>query len=339
MIEPTTEAGRSELSEWLRSHGELLRGVTALTGDVSPRRYFRLALAGGGTAVLATYPPDIRPVCERFMRTTELLGAAGVRVPRVLAADCARGAMLLEDLGPQTLADRKGRPWSELGRSFAEALRQARAIAALPAASVCELDNPRLGSELLRSELDKTWRVFVEPRRLAADPALAADLGAALDELCLRLAADPPAVCHRDFMARNLIPLDDDDPQDAGEGSLAVLDHQDLRLGPPAYDLASLLNDTLFPPPEAEEALLAAACDRAGGAAGDHRLRYHRAAAQRTLKAVGTYAAFALRGADRHLPLVTPTLERFFDHFARTPEGAELAAPLARAWRPALVAA
>ena len=38
-----------------------------------------------------------------------------------------------------------------------------------------------------------------------------------------------------------------------------MLDHQDLRLGPPFYDLASLLNDTLFPPPDAEEALLAAA--------------------------------------------------------------------------------
>ena len=336
MIEPTTEAGRAELAEWLRGHGERLRGVTALTGDVSPRRYFRLALAGGGTAVLATYPLEIRSVCERFLSTTALLSGAAVRVPRVLAADCARGAMLLEDLGPQTLADRKGRPWSELGGSFAEALRLVRRIAALPTAGVRELDNPPLDGGLLKSELDKTWRVFVEPRGLAGDAVLAADLDAALDELCRRLAADPPVVCHRDFMARNLIPL-----ESAGEGSLAVLDHQDLRLGPPAYDLASLLNDTLFPPPEAEEALLAVAFGDAGGAgaAGDHRLRYHRAAAQRTLKAVGTYAAFALRGADRHLPLVTPTLKRFFEHFGRTPEGAVLAAPLARAWRPALAAA
>ena len=58
--------------------------------------------------------------------------------------------------------------------------------------------------------------------------------------------------CHRDFMVRNLMPL-------RGRRGLVVLDHQDLRLGPPLYDLASLLNDTLFPPPEAEEALLAAA--------------------------------------------------------------------------------
>ena len=64
---------------------------------------------------------------------------------------------------------------------------------------------------------------------------------------------------------------------------------------------------------------------------------YHRAAAQRTLKAVGTYTSFALRGADRHLPLVPPTLERCLAHLARVPEGAPLVADLAEAWAPVLI--
>ena len=84
-----------------------------------------------------------------------------------------------------------------------------------------------------------------------SDPALAAALRAALDTLCASLGDEPPVPCHRDFMVRNLMPLPN--------GALVVLDHQDLRLGPPLYDLASLLNDTLFPPPAAEEALLAKA--------------------------------------------------------------------------------
>src|SRR5262249_29731183 len=95
--------------------------------------------------------------------------------------------------------------------------------------------------------------------------------------------------------------------------------------------LASLLNDTLFPPPAAEAAFLAAAAPSPAD-----RLRYRRAAAQRTLKAVGTYAAFARRGADRHLPLVPATLGRCLAHLAETPEGEGAAPLLARLWRPAL---
>jgi aminoglycoside/choline kinase family phosphotransferase len=180
--------------------------------------------------------------------------------------------------------------------------------------------NPLLGFELLRRELAQTWDLYLEPQGLVAGPGLAAGLRAVLDEVCANLAAEPPVPCHRDFMVRNLMPL-------PGISEVAVLDHQDLRLGPPAYDLASLLNDTLFPPAAVEDALLAAALPGAG-----ERVCYHRAAAQRTLKAVGTYASFARRGADRHVPLIGPTLARCVEHLARLPEAAALAGELERAW-------
>jgi len=130
---------------------------------------------------------------------------------------------------------------------------------------------------------------------------------------------------------RNLMPFPRPQGRQGPAQIIAVLDHQDLRLGPPGYDLASLLNDTLFPPPAAEEELLAAAAPTAG-----QRLGYHRAAAQRVLKAVGTYAAFARRGADRHLPLIPGTLARGLGHLGRLPEGEEIAGALAAAWRPVL---
>ncbi|MFY9819995.1 MAG: hypothetical protein WAM82_01345, partial [Thermoanaerobaculia bacterium] len=52
------------------------------------------------------------------------------------------------------------------------------------------------------------------------------------------------------------------------------------------------------------------------------------------LKAVGTYASFARRGAVRHVPLIPPTLRRFVRNFSRLPEGERLAARLAAAWSP-----
>ncbi|HVT18892.1 MAG TPA: phosphotransferase [Thermoanaerobaculia bacterium] len=315
------DRAHAEVGDWLAGCGFHLRELVPLPGDVSPRRYARLVARDRSTAILATYPPEIHAVCRRFLRTTEILATAGIAVPRVLAAACERGWMLLEDLGSQTLADLKELPWSETSAYFDDASALAGRIARLPAEALREL-NPPLGRELLERELAQTWEFFLEPQGLVGERSLAADLSVILDSLCAGLAAGPQVPCHRDFMARNLMPC--------RAGKVAVLDHQDLRLGPSAYDLASLLNDTLFPPAELEERLLA------GSAFVADRTCYHRAAAQRTLKAVGTYAAFARKGSCRHLPLIAPTLRRFVSHLARLPESAALAADLDRAWAPAL---
>src|SRR5438270_14098696 len=52
--------------------------------------------------------------------------------------------------------------------------------------------------------------------------------GALVDEILQH----PFAVCHRDFHGNNLFPVGD---------TIAVIDFQDCRRGPDAYDLASLL--------------------------------------------------------------------------------------------------
>jgi aminoglycoside/choline kinase family phosphotransferase len=319
------EPHRKALDEWLASVGFEVRSARPLAGDVSPRRYERLTAADGSTAVVAIYPPELRAACCRFARSTEILAGAAVPVPRVLAADCERGWMLLEDLGELTLADLRDRPWSELETYFDAAAALAARIAALPADPVREL-NPPLDRDLMMRELAQTRQLFLEPRGLLAPGAAAigpSPLDAALDVLCAELGSEPPVPCHRDYMSRNLVPR--------GRGRIAVLDHQDLRLGPPAYDLASLLNDTLFPPPALERRLVEAAFPAAAA-----RACYHRAAAQRTLKAVGTYASFARRGFPRHLPLIGPTLRRFLRHFGSVPEGERLAPVLAREWSGAL---
>jgi aminoglycoside/choline kinase family phosphotransferase len=313
------------LDDWLAAAG--FAGIEPLQGDVSLRRYARVAGPAGATAILATYPPEIRTTCSRFLHTTALLQEAGVPVPRILASSCDEGWMLVEDLGLETLGEwGRGRPWDEVRPWFERALDFAGRISRIPVGSLAGL-NPILGRELLAQELVQTWDLFLEPKGLtgnAGDTSLTRALREALDAICANLGAETPVACHRDFMVRNMMPRPD--------GDLVVLDHQDLRLGPPLYDLASLLNDTIFPSAEAEEGLLAAA----GVRSSEDRVRYHRAAAQRTLKAVGTYSSFARRGAERHLPLIPPTLARCLEHLARVPESAALAVDLAGVWEPAI---
>jgi aminoglycoside/choline kinase family phosphotransferase len=314
-----TDGRARAIARWLETLERVPREVEALTGDISLRRYFRAHFADGTSAIVAYYPMKLRAVCRRFRATTELFVTAGVPVPRVLAADCKRGLMLVEDVGTHTLYDDSERAWDVLAPLYRTAAEYVRRIQTLPRASVATL-NPRLDASLLRWELRKSWDLVLVPHGLVGDEQTAAALTGALDDLCAELGREERLVpCHRDFMPRNLMVMRSD---------LLVLDHQDTRLGPPAYDLASLLNDSLFPPRALEEELRERLHPGAGGA-----LDYRRAVVQRAIKAVGNYADFARRGFDRHLPLVKPTLARAWRWFDELPELRAVTPALRPAWQ------
>ncbi len=314
-----------------------------LTGDISARRYFRLHRGGGNeTALLAVYPETLSDAYSRFKRGTDLLNGAGVRVPRILETDVESRFMLLEDLGPSVLHEAlsaaeisdhgpateiwtRRRPW------FVLALEAARRIASLPLSQAAELGCEPLNADLLSRELQQTRLTFFDARGLLPDSGLARDFEAFLDGIIGELHSMPPATCHRDFMVRNLVPLapvTSAVDHQLRPGDLAVIDYQDLRPGPPVYDLASLLNDTLLPPPAVEAKLLR----RAGVEEGSGLERSYRlAAVQRTLKAVGSYAA-----SGHHLQRIPATLRRALDQLSVLPEAGDLSTALERAWSSAI---
>jgi hypothetical protein len=304
----------------LADHGFAVRSLVPLAGDLSQRRYFRSGLQSGGSAVLALYPEGLREECGRFLTSGALLAEAGVRVPRVLAGDSSAGWTLLEDLGEWTLAEAPGLGDREVADYFGRAGATIARIQTIPPQRVATL-NPPLDGGLLRCELEQTERELLKPVGLV-EAAHSAALTTALDRLCEAIDRDPRVPCHRDFMVRNLMPI-------GPPPSLAVLDHQGLRLGPALYDLASLLNDTLFLPTEHERELLERLLR-----SDQERLAFHRAAAQRTLKAAGTYAHFLRRGLRRHAPLIAPTLDRAIAHLTLVPETVDAARRLADLWAP-----
>ncbi len=296
----------ADLLTFLDELGIGARSVAAIAGDISQRRYFRIVLDDDTLLIATHYPENLRPSMARFVGARSLLAAASVRVPAVREWSAERGWMLVEDLGPATLFECGELPLAARTAYFVAAVECAGRIALLDGGAVTLLGNPPLDLSALRRELEPTFEFLFDPRGLAALPGERRELSAALDELCARLAEEPLVPCHRDYMARNLVPHAD---------GIAVIDFQDLRLGPRAYDLASLLNDSFFPEPGLEEALLPARW-RSPAA----RQQYSRAVVQRTLKAGGTFARFAAQGNPRHLPLIAPTLERAATHLAQLPE-------------------
>jgi len=307
----------ADLVAWLEAIGRPAADMpTLMPGDVSLRRYARVVSSDGEAAIAAYYPREIRSAQARFDAAAELLERAGVRVPRRMVTDLERGWSLVEDLGARTLYDLRDASWEALEPALSEAVEIAGRIGRIPTAAVDALGSPPLDRDLLRRELRQTEVSLLEPAGALAHAETRAALAAALDRLCVQLASEPARSCHRDFMARNLVVA-----AGALGGGLGVLDFQDLRRGPERYDLASLLNDSLFPPEPVEARLLERATGDAQPSPG-----YRRAVAQRALKAAGTFAAFAARGSDRHLRLIPETLERASVHLLRLPETSD-------AWR------
>lgn len=298
----------SELKEWLEGLGIAPCTIESLAGDLSQRRYFRVVPSRGAPLLAVHYPEALLPAMARFSAARSLLADAAVRVPEILQSSPENGWMLVEDMGTATLYEREDLPQEERTGYFRAAAASADKIAGLDAQMVERLGSPSLDAAALSRELEVSFEFLLDPRGLSSLPGKRRDLWLALEELCARLAGDPLVPCHRDYMARNLIPTAE---------SVAVIDFQDLRLGPPAYDIASLLNDSFFPDRALEDSILPERWQRDGG-----RAQYARAVVQRTLKAGGTFARFAARGNPRHVPLIASTLRRAERHLECLPETA-----------------
>ena len=222
------------VANWVRAVlGSNRFTLAPASADASFRRYFRITpdapWRGHPTLIAMDAPPPMEN-CRPYMHVAKLLADAGVHAPEVLAADPARGFLLLTDLGTRTYL-------SALDASSAPAL-YSDAIDALirwQAATQADAlprsyDDALLGQELA---LFPDWYVARHlGRRLS--PAQERTLSDAFRLIIGHNLAEPRVFVHRDYHSRNLM---------VSEPNPGVLDFQDAVLGPITYDLVSLLRD------------------------------------------------------------------------------------------------
>jgi aminoglycoside/choline kinase family phosphotransferase len=312
--------------------------ITLLTGDASPRTYYRArretsAPGDAATVIVADHHGPIDPLNFSFLETTALFSAAGIPVPAVLHCEPEAGLLLMEDLGDGLLQSVVAGHGSAAAGGVQELYDQAMDLLHHlqdegtpridPATQAGRL---RLDGELFRRELDLFFQHLVIDLR-GQDPSLGKRqrATAAFDRLCSRLDAEPQVLCHRDYHSRNLL---------VGTGGLlTVIDHQDARRGPDTYDLASLLDD---PYVERTEDWRRRMVDRfLAGRRRDEdatafRSRLDAMAAQRLLKAAGTYAAQQVKyGHTFYLDYLPGALARARACLSRHEEHADLLAALA----------
>lgn len=219
--------------------------VAPASSDASFRRYFRITPGSSWRArdtVIAMDAPAPMEDCRPFVQVAQLLRAAGVNAPEVLAADLAQGFLLLSDLGSMTYL-------SALDAASARALyRDALDALVRWQAATRPGELPPYNEALLRRELD-----------LFPDWYVARHLGKTLDakqratlEQTFRTVLDnnlaqPRVYVHRDYHSRNLMVCAHEEANARSHAGPSpnpgVLDFQDAVEGPITYDLVSLLRD------------------------------------------------------------------------------------------------
>ena len=311
-----------------------------IQGDASTRSYERLT-RDGTSFILMNSPrrPDGPPVRDGkpysaiahlaesvtpFIAMARGLTERGFSAPQIFAADREAGLIVLEDLGndlvvigdpPRPIEDRYGAAADVLAALHGMELPD---LLPVEAGLDYQLPGYDLQALLIEAELLLDWYLpkfnttisnsgrdkFLELWQDALTPALEA----------------PQSWVLRDYHSPNLLWL----PQREGVARVGLLDFQDAVMGPPAYDVASLLQDARVDVPEALEIALLTRYSRARHAADpDFDAKYFAQlyatmAAQRATKILGIFARLEKRDHKpqylRHMPRVWAYLRRSLAH-------------------------
>jgi aminoglycoside/choline kinase family phosphotransferase len=308
-----------------------------MPGGASTRRYFRVALPEGKSAVGMYVPEGAKPEeiqkqldARRwpFLEVRDLLAERGVDVPAVLAEDTDRGWVLLEDLGDDTLANYLLRKPADKPALYTQAVRDlARAQAALarlPEGSIVR--SRAFDEDLLRWEIDhfREWGLDARGKTLPAEGRAAFD--AIADRLARRIAGWSRGFVHRDYQSRNLMVR-----KEGERTSLAWIDFQDALLGPRAYDLVALLSDSYqeFDRAFVEARLAEYARDAGLSRAEEASLvrEFDLVTVQRKLKDAGRFVFIdRVKANSSFLRFVSPTIRKVKDALARLHDDEDMAA-------------
>jgi len=330
---PADDAARAAARlSWARdASGDATLTLVRASMDAGFRSYWR-GEANGLSRIVMDSPPELEDV-RPWLRIRDLLEMHGVRVPHVRARDVESGFLLLEDLGGETCLQ-------ALDSLDADALMEAAFEQLLRLQAIAPPDDlPAFDAAMLRRELALFDDWFLG-RHLGVtlSDAERADWEAVQAHLVDAMLEQPQVLVHRDFMLRNLMPV---------EGGVAVLDFQDAVIGPIAYDVACLLRDAFHSWPAAQaDAWLARyhARAQAAGLPVPALPRFAHDAAltgvQRHLKVMGIFARLHHRDGKPKYLADAPRFLAYLDAVVpRDPALAPLGALLDRHVRPHLAAA
>jgi tRNA threonylcarbamoyl adenosine modification protein YjeE len=304
-----------------RSYARLIRqdGVFILMN--SPRRPDGPAIYDGKSYSAAAHlAEDVKP----FVAIANGLRERGFSAPAIHHADLEAGFLITEDFGsegviegdpPRPIAERYQAATDMLAALHREALPDI-----LPLAPHVSYAIPTFDTDALLVEIGLMPEWYLPDRGVELTRDLRAEFVTMWRDLLSKPAAVPKTWALRDFHSPNLIWLD----QRPDIAKVGIIDFQDTVLAPPAYDLASLLQDARLDVPEQLELALLTRYIKARRASDDtfdpaaFAEIYAIMSAQRNTKLLGIFARLNRRDGKpqylRHLPRIWTYLTRSLAH-------------------------
>ncbi len=216
-----------------------IKQLVKLTGDASTRQYFRVFCSDESSLIASVYQEKFDSNNHPFCDLTELFETANLPVPQIVGVSGHFAIMLMQDLGDIRLQDWLINVDEEKQKAaYKEAISL---ILSIQAATDLSYKRKSISSQLAFDEVKLMWELdffylhyFQNYLQVTLPVEEETNLKQELQTIARELANRPRFLCHRDFHSRNLMLYQD---------RQYIIDHQDARMGPETYDLASLLRD------------------------------------------------------------------------------------------------
>ncbi len=248
---PLSEAGRifpSFSSQLFPAAGPEIDAKISLIGTGgSDRNYYRIRTGNKSAVLMACQEGDVD--LERHLLYTEFFRNQGVPVPELLSADMRVGPdhpagervryVLFEDLGDVSLYSwlkcrRAQETIESLYRRILDILAHLHSSVSANIEDCPTLESRVFDYDHFRWETGYFCERFVSGLLEIALPDRA-ELDGEFEKLARHADSFAKTIVHRDFQSQNIMVAEDDLPR--------IIDFQGARIGPPAYDLVSLLWD------------------------------------------------------------------------------------------------
>ena len=250
----------------------------------------------------------------RFLSIPDELSPHTSLLPALFHADARHGLILEEDLGDETLKRfcERNSGMQEIETAYRKAIDALAAWHRLDTGLSATISARALDFETFMWETDYFARRCVVDF-CGAERLLTRAWERERETLAARAAALPKCFIHRDFQSENIMLVN---------GAIKFVDFQGARLGPPAYDLASLLYDPYLDVVNDEQINHLFACySTLQNSVSTDRHAFDLCAAQRLMQALGAYGNLSIhQGKTRYRQFVPVALERLCRVLHRLPE-------------------
>lgn len=247
-IMPSSDVLPNEVAASLLDRGDSISPPQSIGSGGSDRRYYRI-ITDNGSAVLMVSPRQ-DPDFIRHITFSSFFRLHGLPVPALISSTIGTdpdrtgqqeiySSALFEDLGDLSLYSwlhcrREAPRVDDIYRRILDMVILLHTRITDNAAECPLLVSRSFDYEHLRWESSYFMEQFVFGVKGLARTG-DKDLNTEFDRLAKYLAAEPKTIVHRDCQSQNIMITAGDIPR--------VIDYQGARLGPPAYDIASLLWD------------------------------------------------------------------------------------------------